>query len=445
MFVSPPPTYLIRQSSQKKYSKKRDNNNNNSNNQNLNSSSSSDILRQVDSNSLEQKQFHKPSIVRKDANFVSAPAEYADRARIEIRKRLSQSSQQQQQNHIIKDNHINNLDRVGTIESTDTNSIFSDNASSYQSSVFSHPSTIITQNTTNTGNSLLTHTKFITHLTLEDALPKTFYDTYSPELFTDPSKILYNGRPSFTKRELLDWDLNDIRSLLIIEQLRPEWGNRLPEIMTNESNLPKFRFILLPLCSSDDFIINTLVNSDLYIETNLDYEFKLTSAKYTVAAARKRHEQITGFNEPMMNLSKPEWRNIIENYLLNIAVEAQCRFDFKQQCSEFKKWKIQQTNLKKPDMPPPSVIPFSMRQDHGKLSNPLLKKALLKNMQMKIIQKQYSIDNTTVNNQNSNDTSLTSHGPKISLTKEEKSNIWSHCQSQVYQRLGLDWKPDGVR
>ena len=34
---------------------------------------------------------------------------------------------------------------------------------------------------------------------------------------------------------------------------------------------------------------------------------------------------------------------------------------------------------------------------------------------------------------------------KISLSSDEKANIWSQCQAHVYQRLGLDWKPDGVR
>lgn len=61
---------------------------------------------------------------------------------------------------------------------------------------------------------------------------------------------------------------------------------------------------------------------------------------------------MTGSKEPIMRLSKPEWRNIIENYLLNVAVEAQCRYDFKQKRSEYKRWKLLNSNLKRPDMPP---------------------------------------------------------------------------------------------
>ncbi|CCD25388.1 Std1p NDAI_0F00690 [Naumovozyma dairenensis CBS 421] len=400
----------------------------------------------------QQNQMNLSANSRKNkTNFVSAPPEYADRARLEIRKRLLPSHNKKSiptnntTNHN-SDNHPRSSISTGTISNNssiqDNHSLVSDNASSYQSSIFSHPSTVVTETT---NDSLPIIPKYVTEITLEDALPKTFYDMYPPEvLMSDPSNLFYNGRPKFTKRELLDWDLNDIRSLLIVEKLRPEWGNQLPTIIaTNGMNVPQFRLQLLPLRSMDNFIIKTLVESDLYLEANLDYEFKVTSAKYTVASARKRHEQITGLNEPIMNLSKPEWRNIIENYLLNIAVEAQCRFDFKQRCSEFKKWKLQQSNLKKPDMPPPSLIPRGSSSSAGKgnginpSSNNLLKKALMKNMQMKNLgngQEQQPSINKSMEQQN----------VKISLTKEEKANIWSHCQAQVYQRLGLDWQPDGV-
>ena len=457
MFVSPPPTYLVRQTAHKKH-RKRDSD----------TASQSDIqqqqqlqmqemqqmqmqqmqMQQMQMQQQQQEQFHLPSISsRKEANFVSAPAEYADRARIEIRKRLLQ---QQPSSNRQSSASSSNSSSSASSHHRDTESLVSDNASSYQSSIFSAPTTIGTQGSAlsaATSAAAAHQQKYVTHVSLEEALPQSFYDMYAPEIFAqDPSKILYNGRPSFTKRELLDWDLNDIRSLLIIEQPKPHWGNHLPEIVTSapsESSLPKFRFILLPLCSSDEFIIDTLVNSDLYVEANLDYEFKLTSARYTVAAARKRHEQITGAHEPQMNLSKPEWRNIIENYLLNIAVEAQCRFDFKQQCSDFKKWKAQQTNLKRPDMPPPSVIPLSMRNGNNSSGgnstgggNALLKKALMKNMQMKSLQQPQAPSTAP---------GPDGHPQKVSLTKEEKASIWSHCQAQVYQRLDLDWKPDAVR
>ncbi|CAI4036361.1 hypothetical protein SMKI_15G2030 [Saccharomyces mikatae IFO 1815] len=371
--------------------------------------------------------------VRCNNNFVTTPPEYADRARIEIRKRLLPTTG-------IKSIDANDAtpgdENIEQITTPDCQSFISDHCSSYQSSIFSHPSTVLTHVTT--GSSILdTKTpKFVTEITLEDALPKTFYDMYSPEvLMSDPANILYNGRPKFTKRELLDWDLNDIRSLLIVEQLRPEWGSQLPTVLTSGVNLPQFKLQLLPSCSSDEFIIATLVNSDLYIEANLDRNFKLTSAKYTVASARKRHEEITGSNEPIMRLSKPEWRNIIENYLLNVAVEAQCRYDFKQKRSEYKKWKLLNSNLKRPDMPPPSLIPHCFQTHDCSSSGSLLKKALMKNLQLK----NYKNDAKTLGAGTQKNVVS-----KVSLTSEERAAIWFQCQTQVYQRLGLDWKPDGI-
>lgn len=399
---------------------------------------------QSSAGSFYQPEVPQPAASKKDmTNFVNAPPEYADRARNEIRKRL-----------LPQGNKIHRFragSEASSIRSGDNRSVFSSSTVSDQSSVFSQPSTVFTHSTVDSAQFLPPPPKIVTHISLQDALPKTFYDMYAPEiLMSDPSNILCNGRPKFTERALLDWELNDIRSLLIVERCRPEWGNQLPEIVTDAPNLPHFRFQLLPLNSTDGFIIETLVNSDLYMEANLDDQFKLTSAKYTVSAARRRHEQMTGRMEPVMELSKPEWRNIIENYLLNIAVEAQCRFDFKHSCSEYKKFKIQQFNLKRPHMPPPRLIP---NNDRGKFmegneragNGSLLKKALLKNLQLK------SFDKNNDTNNNNNDNNGRSAGSinhqnegKISLTKEEKAMLWSQCQAQVYQRLGLDWQPDGI-
>lgn len=443
MFVSPPPASVTPQFLQKRHSKKNISNTDITSHNIYDEHSQSIYSNHQDHSdySINQNESQvgtsgqNPLEAR--SNFVSAPVEYTDRARVEIKRRLANHHPHHHNVPKINPKNIvsnNELTSIKSHRTIDDNSVFSDNASSYQSSIFSHPSTVITQNTSDSISNATP--KFVTRVTLEEALPKTFYDMYAPEvLMGGPSKVLYNGRPSFTKRELLDWDLNDIRSLLIVDQLKPEWGNHLPEVVTTRPNLPKFRLQLLPLRSIDSLIISTLVNSDLYLEANLDYEFKLTSAKYTVASARQRHEQITGLNEPVMNLSKPEWRNIIENYLLNIAVEAQCRFDFKQRCSEYRKWKIQQSNLKRPDMPPPSLIPLSQNQSAPSHNN-LLKKTLMKNLQLKTNGGLEPIPEFGAQDK---------QNVKISLNKEEKANIWSHCQAQVYQRLGLDWQPDGVR
>ena len=117
--------------------------------------------------------------VRSNNNFVTTPPEYADRARIEIRKRLLPTAG-------IKPMDVNNATPgnaiIQRITTPDSQSFVSDHSSSYESSIFSHPSTVLTHITT--GSSLIDAKtpKFVTEVTLEDALPKTFYDMYSPEV-----------------------------------------------------------------------------------------------------------------------------------------------------------------------------------------------------------------------------------------------------------------------
>lgn len=250
-------------------------------------------------------------------------------------------------------------------------------------------------------------------LTLQEAIPTSFADMYSPELMADP-KMLCDGRPLFTKRALQDWELNDIRSLLIVESLKPEWGNQLPIIYSP----PGFKFEFLPLDADDSTVVRTLVQSDIYREAKLDTAFREQTAKYTLSAARMRHEQIvrasgmpTSTHAPRC-LSKPEWRNVIENYLLNLAVEAQCRYDFKKVCHEAKKWKRQQQaqNL---GLPSPKFV----NPNKGSL----LKKAIM------------------------NDVSQSSpQQAVVKLTKEEKAQLWTEVQEKVYRRIGLDWTPDKI-
>jgi len=225
----------------------------------------------------------------------------------------------------------------------------------------------------------------VTEIALEHAVPSDFSDMYTRSTLLT-NRMLPNGRPEFTVRNLIDWTLNDTRSLLIINELRPEWGNKLPKIIGSVLRGSKYRFQLLPLYCSDEFLIESLVSSDIYLEANLDHEFRLRSATYIVKTARERHELMAGgVKEIFMSLQKFEWRNIIENFLLNLAVEAQCRYDFKHNCSEYKKWKMQQQGI--------------------------------------------SIHETP---------------QKIYLSPSEKDMLWQQCQSFVYGRLNLDWKPDAL-
>ncbi|AMD19149.1 HBR248Wp [Eremothecium sinecaudum] len=251
-------------------------------------------------------------------------------------------------------------------------------------------------------DSVLSKSEVDSVIWLEDALPRRYDDMYDPTVFMN-NELFPNGRPKFTKRALLDWDLNDIRSLLIVESMRPEWNGVMPKVRVlhnEDARTPPFRLVLLPLDAPDDVIVATLVVSDIYLEANLNFEFKLTSARYIVSAARRRHQQLTGSNEPIMHLSKPEWRNIVENYLLNLAVEAQCRHDFKYAYSQ-KRCALRQRFVKRPDMPPPSTKP-----------RPFARRAQTERA-------------------------------KFRLSRAEHARLWSECQTAVYRRLGLDWVPDG--
>ena len=297
--------------------------------------------------------------------YSRTPTEYTNRARDEIKKRLFQPDPNR---------------------SGDNLSVYDNRSlSSSNSSLFSQSTSMATEDSSSSSIGLdksQVQLPMNIVLTVEQALPRRFDDMYTQTTFLT-NKILPNGRPDFTTRELIDWQLNDIRSLLIIDQLEPEWSGKLPQIIGGHPNTAPFRFQLLPLCCSDEFIIGTLVGSDIYLEANLDYEFKWRSAKYIVKTARERHEMMNGnIKESFMKLQKFEWRNIIENYLLNLAVEAQCRFDFRNNCEEFKKWKASQNSIPSPQ--------------------------------------------------------------RISLSKSEKNLIWQQSQSVVYKRLNLDWQPDTV-
>ena len=50
---------------------------------------------------------------------------------------------------------------------------------------------------------------FVNKISLLEALPKTYQDMYSVGILST-SALLPNGRPRFTQRALIDWELNDI-------------------------------------------------------------------------------------------------------------------------------------------------------------------------------------------------------------------------------------------
>ncbi|KAA8915701.1 hypothetical protein TRICI_002144 [Trichomonascus ciferrii] len=249
------------------------------------------------------------------------------------------------------------------------------------------------------------------YLPLRAVLPTDYSDMYTEDLLQS-NNLNSLGRPLFTERALVDWTLNDIRSLLIVDRLRPEWKGRVPTICERG-----YRVMHLPLDATNNQIIHTLVSSDMYKEHDFDYSFLYQTAQYTVNAARQRQQQqhemfsMEG-NKP---LTKPEWRNIIENYLLNLACEAQCRIDYKKTCSYLKK-KKQEQHVTKPSSPPLN----------SSNTSPLLKKALL------------------TSSSTSPDFPSYLRPSKPSLSRQEKQQVWVQVQTKLYRRLGLDWEADDL-
>lgn len=259
-------------------------------------------------------------------------------------------------------------------------------------------------------------------ITLSEVVPSSFEDMYLPEFLKN---ALPNGRPNFTERELIDWELNDLRSLLIIAELKPDWNGQIPIIYSP----PGFRISYLPLDSSNESIINALVQSDLYKERIRDQKYRYEIAKHTVTTARSRHsarvKQMINDKAVVKNsLEKYEWRNIIENYSLNLAIEAQCRHDLKKCVSVLKRQRKKQLNgeLQKGSFPPP---PPKLQREKGSKNNSLLKKAITNGYTI------YKKNDETFQNMNSE-----------LVGSEEIGIIWSQVQENVYSRVGLNWTVD---
>lgn len=250
-------------------------------------------------------------------------------------------------------------------------------------------------------------------LPLKSVIPCDFTDMYTSDLLQQVNEI---GRPLFTERPLIDWNINDIRSLLIVEKKQPEWHGIIPQIAERG-----YRIMVLPLDSTDDEIIDTLVSSDIYKEHQFDYKFLYQTAKYTVEAARQRHAaSVSNQDSSELTLTKPEWRNVIENYLLNLACEAQCRIDYKKSCSLIRKQRQQELQLQHYEL---------NSKWHRDCSQSLLKKALLTACST-------SPDAPSYLRQQAK-------APKRAhLSRNEKQAVWVNVQTKLYSKLGLDWEAD---
>ena len=246
-------------------------------------------------------------------------------------------------------------------------------------------------------------------LSLNQALPTDFTDYYSPDLEVEKFS---NGRPVFTKRPLKDWELNDLRSLLIYPELKPEWNDKVPEIRSPYPNI-HFKIQVVPNFLADEQIVQQLARSDIYKEAKFDLDLRIKTMRYIVERARLRHKQIlidsfglspSQFNENDLTgdiqydcYFKFEWRNIIENYLLNLGIEYQCRAEFKSRISKLKKITLEKKSN--------YVFDKSVRSQSS-LKNDLHKKVLLEN--------------------------------KTHISEDVKMGIWRDVQSELYKKLNMD-------
>lgn len=269
-----------------------------------------------------------------------------------------------------------------------------------------------------------------TFLPLRSALPTSFDDMYTPDILADKSQLTPEGRPKFTQRALVDWVQNDVRSLLIVSELRPEWRGRVPQIIE-----PGYRVQVLPLDASDEELVKGLVESDVYREQGFEKAFLVQTAEYTVHAARARSSSGKSQSAAAV-MSRPEWRNVIENYVLNLACEAQCRIDFKRQCAQLKKAKRDAQSSSSSSSTTTTNTSLGRSTSPGKSTSPLLKKAILTSLSG-------SPDfPSSLESAAATATTPAAKPKKASLSRLEKQSIWVKVQTDLYKRLGLNWQPD---
>lgn len=226
---------------------------------------------------------------------------------------------------------------------------------------------------------------------LRSALPSKFRPFYAPDLYETPENINEFGRPKFTERDLVDWGLNDVRSLLFWHKPRKAWGGRVPEI--KESG---FRIELLPLNASDSKIISVLSNSSIYREHNIEKEIREQLAAGAVRGTR----EISGKRQ---KLTLPQWRYMIESYLLNMGCEAQTRLDYTNAILKLKKRKLLGDS-------PLSKLSSRLRCDMRQLRGAPLEKQL----------------------------------QDVDVSEVEMRETFEQVQLAIYKRLGLDWEADTV-
>ncbi|CCH63088.1 hypothetical protein TBLA_0J00900 [Henningerozyma blattae CBS 6284] len=161
---------------------------------------------------------------------------------------------------------------------------------------------------------------------------------------------------SATNVPLADWAINCQRAELLLQRLP---GSLHPSDSKDNTHVSDD---MNSTSSAVALIPALLAGSDIYKEcTSISHDYRLTVAQYSFIRSLAINA---------------DTKHIVDNYLLNLAIENQCNLNYKKRCLEFANWKLLHCNYM------------------GK------------------------------------------------LTRQEKAIVWSHCQSELYQLLGLNWTPD---
>ncbi|KAI5959141.1 uncharacterized protein KGF55_005484 [Candida pseudojiufengensis] len=191
---------------------------------------------------------------------------------------------------------------------------------------------------------------------------------------------------------LIDWNLNVTRCKLILTQL-PSISSTSDTISYNQTMLPQLIGDLASKCNiiiiqpnlTDTELIFILIQSNLYVEHNLDINFKKSVAEISVKQSRllqinSNNNSQNSISSSQQNFLKFKFKEIaIRNYLINLAAAATTAQEYKLKLDEFKQ----------------------------------------KN-------KQNNIDPVTGNVK------------KLKLSKDDKKFLWEQVRSDVFKRAGLE-------
>ncbi|KAK9367034.1 hypothetical protein V1509DRAFT_628074 [Lipomyces kononenkoae] len=307
-------------------------------------------------------------------------------------------------------------------------------------------------------------------LSVLDIIPSSFTDMYPAEVFHRfPPQLphqpyyssgqglftsfgiadLYLRRPSFTHRDLTDWEKNDLRALCMVTELKPEWLPDLPVASDPQSftqivpilKEEHFRIIVLPLTADNQTIVDTLSGSDLYVEFGFSVNHRVRLARETINICLSHRQNNAA-------LTKPEWRRVIDNYLLGLACEAQGRVEFKKALTARVLHKQEQQlakcrgNLLKRVLLDRARSSTSASPSSTGVSSSATAFLSRKTSSTSEFVQNYEPSTSTSSSHTSGISSSIAIPPmNISVSRPEQKIIWREVQVRLYARLGLDWEP----